>query len=236
MVHIEKHLRLGLVFAVMGIVGSLTLSGSPAAAQQQGTNTIAVEDRVVALDVENARLGDVLPDMMKSVDADYALDKDIKEFRVTIHITSAKLKDALATMMKISTGPVVVKVEGGLYHFMLGTVAGSSTTHAAEKSPRRPGGPPYNGGNPLAAATSELFTYLAGCEPAFSGKSAHPSSGALVARGGASLSGSRNFSSYGFINGNFVGSSSSTPDISRPQATTITGGGGGYFGPIKIGN
>lgn len=206
--------------------------GSVAPSNQQNDAAIPVGERLVALDAENARLVDILPDLMKGVGADYALDREATAARVTIHITRARLKDVLNVVAKVSTVPLEVKNEGGLFHFVLKPPP--PPAKSPEKTVRRPG-PPYNGGDPIAGATSELFTYLIRSEIVLGGRSTGPAPGSLVIQGGGSLSGSRNFSDYGFINGHFTSSSLTIPDINTPWIRSATGG-GGYFGPFKTGN
>ena len=179
---------------------------------------------------------DVLPDLMKSVGADYSLDGGIRDARVTIHITGAKFKPTLDTMMKVCDMAVTYRVEKGLYHFMALADAPPLPRAPATGRPEAPArpGPRYNGGDPLAAAVSDLIQFLSGCEPAFSGKGPYPNNGSLKA-GTSSLSGSRSYSEYGFINGKFSSSSFSTPDMGNPLSSSF-GGGYGYFGPISRGN
>jgi hypothetical protein len=214
-----------------------TGGGQSGGTTQSTGKTTAIEDKLVTIDVENARLADVLPDLMKSVGADYSLDGGIKNAHVTIHIAQAKFKPTLDTMMKVCDTAVTYRVEQGLYHFMALADAPplpqAPVAPGRSTAPARPG-PRYNGGDPLAVAVSELFQFLSGCEPAFSGKGPYPNNGSLKA-GSGSLSGSRNYSEYGFLNGTLSSSSYSTPDISNPQSSTY-GTGYGYFGPIGRGN
>jgi hypothetical protein len=191
---------------------------------------------MVTVDAENERLADVLPDLMKSVGADYSLDGGIKNARVTIHITKAKFKPTLDAMMKVCDLAVTYRVETGLYHFMaLADAPAAPRAQASGRSeaPTRPG-PRYNGGDVVSVALSELFQFLSGCEPAFSGRSPFPNNGSLKA-GSGSLSGSRSYSEYGFLNGKLTSSGFQTPDTGNPQSSTSSGG-YGYFGPFGSGN
>jgi hypothetical protein len=173
---------------------------------------------------------------MKSVGADFSLDSGIKNAHVTIHIASAKFKPTLDTMMKVCDLAVTYRVEKGLYHFMALADAPAlprAPASGRSEAPARPG-PRYNGGDPLAVAVSELFQFLSGSEPALSGKGPYPNNGSLKA-GSGSLSGSRSYSEYGFLNGKLSSSSFQTPDMSNPLSSTV-GGGYGYFGPTGRGN
>jgi len=210
-------------------------TGPTSGTGQSGSAAIAIDDKTVTVDAENARLADILPDLMKSVGADYSLDGSVKNAHVTIHINNAKFKPTLDTMMKVSDVPVTYRVVSGLYHFMALADAPALPHAPASSRPAAPmrRGPRYNGGDPLAVAVSELIQFLAGSEPAFSGKGPYPNNGSLKA-GSSSLSGSRNFSEYGFQNGQLSSSSFSTPDIGNPQSSTV-GTGYGYFGPIGRG-
>ncbi len=201
---------------------------------RSGSNTTAIDDRPVTVDADHSRLADILPDLMKSVGADFSVDNSIKNAHVTIHVTQAKFKPTLDTMMKVCDEGVTYVVEKGLYHFMaLADAPKASRTPlpSSGEAPRRPG-PRYNGGDPVAVAVSELFQFLTGCESAFSGKSPFPNSGPIKA-GTGSVSGSRSYAEYGFLNGTISSSSYETPEMSNPSSTTY--GGYGYFGPIGRG-
>src|SRR5580700_9161349 len=139
-----------------------TGNGSSAENGQSGGNTTPIADKIVTVDVENARLADVLPDLMKSVGADYSLDGSIKSAHVTVHIAQAKLKPTLDTMMKVCDMAATYRVENGLYHFMAladAPLLPRAPAGSRSEAPRRPG-PRYNGGDPVAVAVSELFQFL----------------------------------------------------------------------------
>jgi hypothetical protein len=232
-----RHLPyLTLAISLFAAVALIT-TGPPACAQPPPDSAATtIENKMVSVDSENSRLSDVLPDLMKTVGADYSLDSTIKNARVTIHITSAKFKPTLDTLMRVCDIPVTYRVEKGLYHFMALADA-PPEPHAAptprSEAPSRPG-PRYNGGDPLAVAVSELMQFLTGSESALSGKSPFPNNGSQRA-GSGSLSGSRNFSEYGFQNGRLSSSSFQSPDIGNPQISSF-GGGYGYFSPMGRGN
>lgn len=211
--------------------------GAPGVQSENPGKPTPIEDKMVTIDTDNGRLVEILPDLMKSVGADYSVDGGLKNVRVTIHITKAKFKPTLDTMMKVCDFPVTYRVEKGLYHFMALSDApplpAAPLPNLPENAPSTKRGPLYNGGDPLAVAVSELFQFLSGCEPAFSGKGPYPNNGTVHA-GTGSLSGSRSYSEYGFINGRFSSSSFETPEMANPQIMSF-GGSYGYFGPINNG-
>jgi hypothetical protein len=54
---------------------------------------------------------------MKSAKLDFAIDNDLKDGTVTVHFSEVPFKDALATMIKVSTIPITYEVKDGIYHF-----------------------------------------------------------------------------------------------------------------------
>ncbi len=193
------------------------------------------DDKMVSLDAENLRLVDVIPDLMKSANAEFVIDREVKQVRLTIHISKAKLKVTLDSMMKVCNGPVHYKVEDGIYHFIPGAELEKAPSTADLGAPLVPRvrGPKYNGGDPIEVATSELFQFLTGSEPALSGKSPFPD-GRGIKAGLGNLSGSRSFSEYGFLNGKISHSGYETPDMASPDSSSTTFG-YGYFPPIGNG-
>lgn len=197
-----------------------------------------IGDKLVVVDAENQRLVDVLPALMKQVGADYSLDSEIKNVTVSLHLPSAKFQAALDTLMKVASQPVTYKIEDGLYHFMRRTdtsgsqpTAPPSTSASTESTGRIP---PYRGDDQLGVMLSDLFQYLGGTDLNF--EDPRSRQGRSLLAGSSSMSGSRNYSSYGFVNGQFTSSSYTDPDIGNPNSSVHTSGGGFNFGPISVRN
>ncbi len=215
-------------------VPTLAIQPPPDSGTQNGADPNAPENHLVSLDCENARLVDILPDLMKSANADYALDSSIKNVKVSLHVAGVPLKSVVAAIVKAASSPISCKVNLGLFHFTPKTEPDKPADGAPDKpAPRRPG-PKYNGGDPIAAATSELITFLTGSEIALGGRNPNAQGFGGFRAGGGSLSGSRNYNDYGFINGTFGSSSYSNPDTGANNTST-RGRGGYYFGPFFSG-
>jgi hypothetical protein len=223
-----------LLFAVALLTAAPAFAGAALAPPDNGTQTGAdpalPENRLVTVDCENARLVDVLPDLMKSAEADYALDSPIRNVTVSLHATKVPLKDVVAAILKAASAPIQCKTTGGVFHFMPRTEPDKPAESPAEKpAPRKPG-PRYNGGDPIAAATSELMLFLTSSEIVLGGRNPNAKGFGTFHSGGGSLSGSRNYSNYGFINGTFSSSSYSNPDIGTNSTNTRSNGSTGRGG------
>ena len=83
--------------------------GSPAASK--------FAEMKVSIDVDRGRLVEVVPKLMKSVGAEFSIDADVKDALVSSHLTNVKLQTVLDVLLRVSTIPVQVTLEKGVYHF-----------------------------------------------------------------------------------------------------------------------
>lgn len=120
--HIRKRigcrsaLALLLALAGNGAVAQ-TPAGMPPGDDPNVASFAKFSDTKVNIDAENKRLIEVLPDLMKSAGADFTIDADVKNARISSHLTNIRLQTALDTLMRVSDIPVQYTFEKGLYHF-----------------------------------------------------------------------------------------------------------------------
>jgi len=71
----------------------------------------------ITLTAEQQNVSDALRSLMKSAKLDFAIDNDLKDGTITVHFKEVPFKDALTTMIKVSTIPITYEVKDGIYHF-----------------------------------------------------------------------------------------------------------------------
>lgn len=96
--------------------------GSAAAPPDSGSSTAPsatsrFADMKVSLDLDNARLVVAIPELLKTVGAEYIIDADVKNALISSHLTNVKLHTALDVLMHVSSLPVQYTFEKGVYHF-----------------------------------------------------------------------------------------------------------------------
>ena len=113
----------GIAIATLGFVlGGAAFAQSPGDGSsgkanngsQSGSN---LSDVKITLNIEQEDVLDALRALMKSAKADFSIDDDLKEGTVTVHLKDVPFKDALATVMKVSTLPITYELKDGIYHF-----------------------------------------------------------------------------------------------------------------------
>ena len=118
----------GGVVSVLALLGML--SGGAVSAQAPPTGTSGggpappgsatpsqFADKKVSIDLDDARLVMAVPQLLKSVGAEYIIDADVKNAVISSHLTSVKLHTALDVLMRVSSLPVQYTFEKGVYHF-----------------------------------------------------------------------------------------------------------------------
>jgi hypothetical protein len=96
-------------------VGNAAPPKSDSGGAPSGTSQFA--DRKVSIDLDNARLVVAVPQLLKSVGAEYIIDADVKNAIISSHLTNVKLHTALDVLMRVSSLPVQYTFEKGVYHF-----------------------------------------------------------------------------------------------------------------------
>lgn len=140
------------IFALPSLPASSQTTGdsgkkSGEESKQSKSDTSKFDNKKVSLNINDESLQTAIRLLMKGVDGEYVIDNSLKAARVTLEFKDILFKDALKTLMKVSTLPVTYKIEDGIYHFMLKeevydkapdyssepTKDGSSTTVPPEK-------------------------------------------------------------------------------------------------------
>ncbi|HLJ57821.1 MAG TPA: hypothetical protein VKT77_22480 [Chthonomonadaceae bacterium] len=97
--------------------------GAPAPADSPKSDGSDVVDKFrdvkVTVNADKANLVDAIRDLMKSAKADFRIDNELKDGTVSLHLTDMPFKDALATLIKVSTVPVAYETTDGIFHFKL---------------------------------------------------------------------------------------------------------------------
>ena len=99
---------------------------SPVAAQSVGDTSkpagtadeARLKDLKISLTAEQGSLVETLRTLMKSAKLDFVIDNELKAGTATVHLKDIPFKDALATVVKVSTVPITYEVKDGVYHFM----------------------------------------------------------------------------------------------------------------------
>lgn len=110
---------LALLWALSGSAASAqappagTLSGG--SASSSGASQFA--EMKVSIDTDGGRLVEVVPQLLKSVGAEYIIDAEVKNALITSHLANVKLQTALDVLVRVSTIPVQVSFEKGVYRF-----------------------------------------------------------------------------------------------------------------------
>lgn len=125
-------IALGCGAAAQGTPGSApqgsggSTGGSSKAADGSGNNSSksgaadpmdALKDVRITLNADHENLLDTLRTLMKSAKADFVIDADLKAGTATVHFKDVAFKDALSTVVKVSTYPITVEVKDGIFHF-----------------------------------------------------------------------------------------------------------------------
>ena len=116
----------GITLAALGLLlGGAAFAQAPANSEagktggSQSQSGTSLNDVKITLDTEQEDLLDALRSLMKSAKADFVIDDALKEGTVTVHLKDVPFKDALATVIKVSTLPIMYDVKDGIYHFKL---------------------------------------------------------------------------------------------------------------------
>lgn len=80
-----------------------------------GTSRFA--EMKVSIDLDNTRLVVALPQLLKTVGAEFIIDADVKNALISSHLTGVKLHTALDSLLRVSDIPVQYTFEKGVYHF-----------------------------------------------------------------------------------------------------------------------
>ncbi len=112
-------------------------SKAPDGAKSGGDDAVdKFKDVKITLNADQDKLIDAIRSLMKSAKADFLIDDDLKAGTVTVHFKDLPFKDALSTLMKVSTIPVAYEVNDGVYHFK------RRMDSPAEEKPADPAAPP----------------------------------------------------------------------------------------------
>jgi hypothetical protein len=106
--------------AALGLVlssGALAQS-APDGGAKSGADADSMKDVKITLNLDQENLVEGLRALMKSAKADFAIDDDLKTGAVTVHLKDLPFRDALATVIKVSTLPIKYEIKDGIYHFM----------------------------------------------------------------------------------------------------------------------
>ena len=74
-----------------------------------------LKDVKITLDADRENLLATLRSLMKSAKADFAIDDVLKEGTATVHFKDLPFKDALNTLVKVSTFPIAYEVKDGVF-------------------------------------------------------------------------------------------------------------------------
>lgn len=96
-------------------------AGAPAGGAQKPTDDSSdkLKDLKITLNADQDNLLDTLRTFMKSAKLDFVIDNELKNGTVTVHFKDVLFKDALATIVKVSTIPITYELKDGVYHFKL---------------------------------------------------------------------------------------------------------------------
>ena len=106
-----------LTFSVLASAAfGLLTAPSPVLAQQKPDNPAVVpaEQRMIALDLEDADLYAAFNSLFKQAKINYALDNSLKGTTITTHI-KLPMRQAVETLIKISGLPIMLSVENSVY-------------------------------------------------------------------------------------------------------------------------
>jgi hypothetical protein len=76
-----------------------------------------LKDLKITLNADQENLIDALRTLMRDAKLDFVIDADLKAGTATVHFKDVPFKDALATIVKVSTMPITYDVKDGIYHF-----------------------------------------------------------------------------------------------------------------------
>ena len=110
--------------AALGLVlsgGALAQGTPPGGDSKSGANEAAdkLKDVKITLIVDQENLLQTIRTLMKSAKADFRIDDELNAGKVTVHFRDLPFKDALATIVKVSTLPIAYELKDGIYHFKL---------------------------------------------------------------------------------------------------------------------
>jgi len=96
-------------------------AGKPGDSGKPGGTDAAdkLKDVKVTLNADRGNLIDTLRALMNGVKADFVIDDELKAGTATVHFKDVPFKDALTTLVKVSTIPIMVEINDGIYHFRL---------------------------------------------------------------------------------------------------------------------
>lgn len=77
-----------------------------------------LKDVKITLDADRENLLNTLRNLMKGAKADFLIDDALKAGTATVHFKDLPFKDALNTLVKVSTFPIAYEVKDGIFHFM----------------------------------------------------------------------------------------------------------------------
>ncbi len=231
------HLR-AILTLMLAASGGAAVAQTPPAGMPGGTNGTAGSganagtthagpekffDKKVSVDADSGRLVDVLPKLLKSVDAEFVISPDVKNALVSGHLTGVKFKTALDLLMRVSNIPVEYRYEDGLFRF----------TKKVEPSPTLPEPlpgeavlppPPRQGEERFdvrEVGVENLIRALTGGDPSFL-----PPSPSGYSSGSAN--GHSSYSSFGFSpNGVHSGSGGNQFNSQGNNTSSQNNGGGG---------
>ena len=96
------------------------------------------KDVKITMSADQQNLLEALRTLMKAAKADFAIDDELKAGTATVHLKDVPFKDALATLIKVSTIPVSYEVKDGVYHFMRRIDPPAEDKPAESTAPVRP--------------------------------------------------------------------------------------------------
>lgn len=77
-----------------------------------------LKDVNITLNADHENLIETLRSLMKAAKVDFAIDSELKEGTATVHFKDLPFKDALTTLVKVSTIPIKYEIKNGVFHFM----------------------------------------------------------------------------------------------------------------------
>ena len=110
---------LALMLALVGSTASAQAPppGAPDGSSNGSSGASKFADMKVSIDTDSGRLVEVVPKLLKSVGAEFVVDGDVKNARVSSHLANVRLKIVLDVLMRGSSIPIQYTFDKGVYHF-----------------------------------------------------------------------------------------------------------------------